>query len=72
MSVRAAEALAEARGLGSTKRASLVNWAQVAERKRRMSAAEAMEWLEAASLRQVETTTKAGPGLARFVRGVRG
>jgi ubiquinone/menaquinone biosynthesis C-methylase UbiE len=71
MSIAAAEALADARGLVSTERASLVNWAGVAERNRRLNEAEAAALFAGAGLRQVETVTKIGPGLARFVRGIR-
>lgn len=71
MSVVAAEALAEARGLVNIDRASLLNWADVAERNRRMSEADVTVMFTAAGLRQVETVTKIGPGLARFVKGLR-
>ena len=71
MSVAAAEALADAQGLAEMNRVSLVNWAGVAERNRRMSEAEVTMLFTAAGLTQIETVTKIGPGLARFVRGVK-
>jgi SAM-dependent methyltransferase len=71
MSVAAAEALANERNLQGAERVSLTNWAGVAERNRRMSASEVADLFAAAGLRQVETVAKIGPGLARFVRGLR-
>lgn len=71
MSVVAAEALADARGLVNMDRAALVNWAGVAEGNRRMSEADVKDVFAAAGLRQVESVTKIGPGLARLVKGLR-
>jgi 2-polyprenyl-3-methyl-5-hydroxy-6-metoxy-1,4-benzoquinol methylase len=71
MSTAAAEALANERGLAGTERASLVNWAGVAEGNRRFDADEASRLFAAAGIGQIETVTKIGPGLARYVRGVR-
>jgi SAM-dependent methyltransferase len=71
MSVAAAEALADARGLVGMERASLVNWASVAESNRRMNEAETARLFEAAGVSRVESVAKIGTGLARMVRGVR-
>lgn len=72
MSVAAAEAHAAERGLDGVARVSLVNWGRAAEANRRFSADEARTLFSAAGLAQFESAEKIGPGLALFVRGVRG
>ncbi len=69
MSLRAAEALADARGLEGLSRRSLLNWARTAESNQRWSEAEMGELFSAAGLELVESALRMGPGLARFVRG---
>ncbi len=69
MSIAAATALAEQRGLHGLDRQSLLDWAARAEAHYRWNAADLTTLFARAGLCLVETTLKMGPGLARFARG---
>lgn len=71
MSIAAATALAQQRGLTGLDRDSLINWAALAEAHRRWGETELSELFAAAGLVVQETALRLGPGLARFVRGTR-
>jgi SAM-dependent methyltransferase len=66
--VDAAARLANERGLVGTARASLLNWAQNAEKHFRWTEAETRELLSRAGFRLEESVLRVGPGFARFVR----
>jgi ubiquinone/menaquinone biosynthesis C-methylase UbiE len=71
MSVAAAAAFADQRGLTGLDRDSLMDWAQRAEENRRWDEADLAALFAASGLVLQETALKLGPGLARFVRGRR-
>ncbi len=71
MTVAAAEALADARGLTGMERVTLVNWGHAASHNRRFTLAEVQALFEAAGLIEITVADKVGPGLARFVRGAK-
>ncbi len=71
MSLAAAKALAEARGLSGLARETLLNYAARAERHFRWSEGDLRRLFASAGLRLTETVTRMGPGLVRFARGVR-
>lgn len=70
MSVAAATALADRRGLQGVARASLITWATRAEASSHWWEVDLATLFAAAGLQMSETTLKVGPGLARFARGV--
>lgn len=69
MSIAAAAALADQRGLTGLDRDSLIGWAARAEAHRRWSEADLAALFAAAGLSLQECALKLGPGLARFARG---
>jgi SAM-dependent methyltransferase len=71
MSLAAAGALADQRGLAGLDRDSLLGWARRAEAIRRWDEEETAALFAAAGLSLQETVLKLGPGLARFARGRR-
>ena len=71
MSVAAAAALADQRGLAGLDRVSLLDWAMRAEAHQRWDEAETAALFAAAGMFLHETILKLGPGLARFARGRR-
>jgi SAM-dependent methyltransferase len=71
MSLAAAAALADQRGLVGLERCSLLNWARRAEAHQRWSEPETAALFAAAGMSLQEATLKVGPGLARFARGRR-
>jgi SAM-dependent methyltransferase len=71
LSVAAASALAEQRGLEGLARDSLLNWAARAETNQRWSQAGLEDLFAEAGLTMLEATLKVGPGLAQFGRGVK-
>jgi len=72
LSVEAATRLADERELEGTARASLLNWADNAERHFRWTEAETHALLAEAGLIIIETCLRVGPGFARLVRAVPG
>ena len=68
LSVSAAKQLADYRGLDGTARASLLNWAHLAESHFHWTEDETRNLLSQAGLRFEESVLKVGPGFARFVR----
>jgi ubiquinone/menaquinone biosynthesis C-methylase UbiE len=70
MSVAAATALADQRGLQGVARASLITWATRAEASSHWWEVDLADLFAASGLQMVETTLKVGPGLARFARGI--
>ena len=71
MNLSAAAALADRRNLQGVARDSLLNWAARAEAHRRWTEAEWAALFAAAGFERLEADLKVGPGLARFVRGIR-
>lgn len=71
MSVAAATALTEQRGLSGLDRDSLIDWAMRAEVHPRWSEADLVSLFAGAGLILHETALKIGPGLARFARARR-
>lgn len=71
MSVAAAAAFADQRGLSGLDRDSLLGWAARAEAHQRWSESDLVELYACAGLVLQETTLRFGPGLARFARGRR-
>ena len=71
MSVAAATALADLHGLQGLARDSLVDWARRAEANHRWGEAELVALFAAAGLKVTGMELKVGPGLARFVRGIK-
>ncbi|MFM8319341.1 MAG: class I SAM-dependent methyltransferase [Chloroflexota bacterium] len=71
MSVAAAAALADARGLAGLERQSLLDWAGRAEAHARWDEAALRALLAEAGLRLLRTELKTGPGLARLACAVR-
>ncbi len=72
LSVKAAAHLADERGLEGASRASLLNWADNAERHFRWTETETHALLAQAGLTILETCLRVGPGFARLVRAVPG
>lgn len=72
MSVVAAAALADSRGLGGADRASLIAYARRAETGNRWSESELKHLLADAGLSLLETSRQMGPGLVTFARAGRG
>jgi len=68
LNVPAATQLADARRLDGTARASLLNWAQLAESHFHWAEYETRNLLFRVDLRLEESALKVGPGFARFVR----
>jgi len=71
MSVAAATALADQRGLAGLDRDSLLGWARLTEAHQRWGEEELAALFAAAGMSLQQTTLKVGPGLARFARGRR-
>lgn len=71
MSVAAAIAFADQRGLTGLDRDSLIGWAARAEAHQRWGESDLAELYASAGLVLQETVLKFGPGLARFARGRR-
>ncbi len=69
MSVSAAAALADARGLTGLARGTLLNYAARAERHHRWSEDDLRALFTAAGLHLTGSVTRMGPGLVRFARG---
>ena len=69
MSISAATALADERGLEGLARESLLNYAARAERYTRWREVDLPELFAGANLILTDTITKMGPGLVRFVQG---
>lgn len=68
LSLNATMRLADKRGLASTARESLLNWAENAEKHIRWTENEMRELLSAAGLQLEESVLRVGPGFARFAR----
>ncbi len=71
MSLSAAAALADERGLQGLARESLLNWARLAETHWRWDSADLNNLMDAAGLHIQASTLKVGEGLARFIKVVR-
>ncbi len=71
MSVSAAAALADERGLQGLDRQSLLDWAWRAEAHHRWNEEQTVNLFAEAGFRRIEMTLKVGPGLARWVKGVK-
>jgi SAM-dependent methyltransferase len=71
MSVAAATALADQHGLQGLARDSLVDWARRAEANHRWGEAELLALFAAARMNVTGMELKVGPGLARFVKGIK-
>ena len=69
MSIAAATALADQRGLEGLARETLLHYAGRAERHFRWSEADLCELFASANLELTETVTKMGEGLVRFAKG---
>jgi len=68
MSVSAAVALADTRGLTGLDRSSLLGWAARAETHHRWDEAQTCHLLESAGFILIDSVMKVGPGLARWVK----
>jgi ubiquinone/menaquinone biosynthesis C-methylase UbiE len=68
LTVQAAEDLAQRHNLRGLDRASLINWATLAEARKRWSESDLVSLLAPSGFVLSETTVKVGPGLARFAR----
>jgi len=68
LNIPAARQLADQRGLASTARSSLLNWAKNAESHFRWTEAEMRDLLSQAGLQFAESALRVGSGFARFVR----
>lgn len=71
MSVAAAAALADERGLRGLDRQSLLDWAQRAEAHHRWNEEQTVDLFAEAGFRRIEMTLKVGSGLARWAKGVK-
>ena len=69
LSVAAATAFSEQRGLDGLARETLINWAARAEVHHRWTESQLQDLFAIGGLELVETKTAVGPGFARFVRG---
>jgi SAM-dependent methyltransferase len=68
LTVQAAEELANRHNLQGLDRASLINWAALAEAKNRWSESDLEGLMAPVGFQLIETTVKVGPGMARFAR----
>lgn len=71
MSVSAAAALADERGLRGLDRQSLLDWAQRAEAHHRWDEEQTINLFAEAGFCKIEMTLKVGSGLARWAKGVK-